>query len=262
MQAIDEANDALTEAIYASQRPSVLLSFIHMNSKGSAIHSGNHPDTAYQPLQHLSKHHQDSILPQGFARVHQIGSVEESSAREADDEENSIMKRCFDDAVHAMHNGLTMCARLTQDNVPKTRVQRDDTAANTTAWLQVLHHFVDKLREIHQRHSNEVQGEGVHEEHILVLKKVFTFFLEDVIRNMTGYVPLQSIASSIIEKYQGDRLGQFRDTLLGLLSACLFELQNLRCSTRVTGVDAIGLLKKGYKQCMKPLVVFSTENDA
>lgn len=46
-----------------------------------------------------------------------------------------------------------------------------------------------------------------------------------------------------------------QSTLLGLLSACAFELSILRCASRVMGSDGVRILSKGYTACSRPLLV-------
>ena len=93
------------------------------------------------------------------------------------------------------------------------------------------------------------------------LERIFTVFMEEVISQMAGHVPLHSIAAAVLHKYNKDSFGDFRATLSSLLGACNFELAILRCASRVTGTDTIALLKQGYTQCTMPKSVVETQQN-
>lgn len=103
--------------------------------------------------------------------------------------------------------------------------------------------------------SNDSIDSSTAMERLSALESVFTSFLEEVIGQMAGHVPLQSIAAAVMEQYGGDAFGDFRTTLLSLLGVCNFELAILRCASRVTGTDTVSLLQEGYKKCMRPETV-------
>jgi hypothetical protein len=139
-------------------------------------------------------------------------------------------------------------------------------------WFEVLQRYVTVIRTL--RAEEKQQGSAtptipsataattapapasvVTLDRLTCLERIFTAFMEEVISQMAGHVPLHSIAAAVLQKYSGDSFGDFRATLSSLLGACNFELAILRCASRVTGTDTIALLKQGYTQCMMPQVV-------
>lgn len=74
----------------------------------------------------------------------------------------------------------------------------------------------------------ELQGER-----LAALQHVLTGWMEEVMAGMAGYVPLQAIGQRILGQYSQQQFGDFRGSLLGLLSAYNYEssmLTTARCS--------------------------------
>ncbi|KAL4418863.1 hypothetical protein ABPG77_002930, partial [Micractinium sp. CCAP 211/92] len=122
-------------------------------------------------------------------------------------------------------------------------------------WFRVLQCYVALLRELRQE-EQQAAGQaapaaGVRWQ-LELLQEVFTAFMEDVIGSMAGQVPLRSIADVIMEQYGADRWGDFKGTLLGLLTACGAELSILKCAHRVVAADGSQMLTTGYRRCMAP----------
>jgi hypothetical protein len=136
--------------------------------------------------------------------------------------------------------------------------QRDPVLA---VWFQVLQRYVNSIRKLRaeEKESILIPGNEILVDRLTCLERIFTAFMEEVISQMAGHVPLHSIAAAVLHKYSGDSCGDFRATLSSLLSACNFEVAILRCASRVTGTDTIALLKQGYKQCMMPQSVVTQE---
>lgn len=66
------------------------------------------------------------------------------------------------------------------------------------------------------------------------LQQLFTGFMEEVISGMAGYIPLKAIGQRILAQYTQQQFGDFRGTLLGLLSAYNYEssiLTTARCAS-------------------------------
>lgn len=58
--------------------------------------------------------------------------------------------------------------------------------------------------------------------------------MEEVISGMAGYIPLKAIGQRILAQYTQQQFGDFRGTLLGLLSAYNYEssiLTTARCAS-------------------------------
>jgi len=129
-------------------------------------------------------------------------------------------------------------------------------------WFKVLQRYVSIIRKLRakEQESSAAPVNDVLLHRLTCLERIFTAFMEEVISQMAGHVPLHSIAAAVLHKYSRDSFGDFRATLSSLLGACNFELAILRCASRVTGTDTIALLKQGYKQCMMPQSVVTQES--
>lgn len=73
--------------------------------------------------------------------------------------------------------------------------------------------------------SSKWQAPGccVQAERLAALQHVLTGWMEEVMGGMAGYVPLQAIGQRILGQYSQQQFGDFRGSLLGLLSAYNYE---------------------------------------
>jgi Region in Clathrin and VPS len=139
-------------------------------------------------------------------------------------------------------------------------------------WFEVLQRYVTIIRKLRAEDKENAPAPSTApatsiaaptfstiSDRLRCLERLFTAFMEEVISQMAGHVPLHSIAAAVLHKYSGDSFGDFRATLSSLLAACNFELAILRCASRVTGTDTIALLNQGYKQCVMPQVVVNEQ---
>ena len=62
------------------------------------------------------------------------------------------------------------------------------------------------------------------------------------------YIALKTIAERIMEQFDGDQFGDFKGTLLGLLSAYNYELRILEAATRLMSGDAFQTLQNLYRR--------------
>ena len=143
--------------------------------------------------------------------------------------------------LEVLHRYLAIIKRLREDMRTATTEAIDVTTATNTPQSNIGEASVAQIVDL----STPL-------ERLNALEAVFTSFLEEVIGQMAGHVPLQSIATAVIDEYGKDAFGDFRTTLLSLLGVCNFELSILRCASRVTGSDTVALLQQGYKECMRP----------
>ena len=60
-------------------------------------------------------------------------------------------------------------------------------------------------------------------ERLAALQHVLTGWMEEVMGAMAGYVPLQAIGQRILGQYSQQQFGDFRGSLLGLLTAYNYE---------------------------------------
>jgi hypothetical protein len=171
-----------------------------------------------------------------------------------------------------LHAAVSMCVRFSQDRVDDVVLPGAVGAAAAggngaaedplaAVWFEVLQRYVEVIREL-QQERREMSTIGVGSDptaaaRLSSLEAAFTAFMEEVIGQMAGHVPLQSVAAAVMERHGRDGVGDHRATLGSLLGACAFELSILRCASRVTGTDTMQMLKRGYQQCMAPEAVGS-----
>lgn len=72
-------------------------------------------------------------------------------------------------------------------------------------------------------------------ERLAAIQQVFTGFMEEVISGMAGYIPLKAIGQRILAQYSRQQFGDFRGTLLGLLSAYNYESSILTTARCISG---------------------------
>ncbi|KAL0030409.1 hypothetical protein WJX79_001821 [Trebouxia sp. C0005] len=84
-------------------------------------------------------------------------------------------------------------------------------------------------------------------ERLAAIQQVFTGFMEEVISGMAGYIPLKAIGQRILAQYSRQQFGDFRGTLLGLLSAYNYESSILTTASRLMGSDAFRSLFTLYQ---------------
>lgn len=199
----------------------------------------------------------------------------------------------FAAAKAALDSAVSMCVRFSQDHVGGASGLAASEPVRRV-WLQVLERYVAAVRSLRQEERATMatvqnQGEAaangrpaagaaqqlraadlasngavaspdgnqssaLENERTHQLQSLFMSFVEDVISAMSGHISLHSVATAVIERHGGDALGDFRGALLGLLGACNFELTMLNCASRITGSDAVAMLRETYKECMRPSV--------
>lgn len=101
-------------------------------------------------------------------------------------------------------------------------------------------------------------------ERLAAIQQVFTGFMEEVISGMAGYIPLKAIGQRILAQYSRQQFGDFRGTLLGLLSAYNYEssiLTTARCTSCTMRTNTFLTASKLYlhvltlSQCMSQSLV-------
>ena len=75
-------------------------------------------------------------------------------------------------------------------------------------------------------------------ERLAALQQVFSGFMEEVISGMAGYIPLKAIGDRILAQYSRQQWGDFRGTLLGLLSAYSYESSILTTARSLAAAQA------------------------
>ncbi|KAL0048183.1 hypothetical protein WJX82_009442 [Trebouxia sp. C0006] len=95
-------------------------------------------------------------------------------------------------------------------------------------------------------------------ERLAAIQQVFTGFMEEVISGMAGYIPLKAIGQRILAQYSRQQFGDFRGTLLGLLSAYNYESSILTTASRLMGSDAFRSLFKLYQSRTRVAVHIET----
>lgn len=70
-----------------------------------------------------------------------------------------------------------------------------------------------------------------------------------MIKEAASYVPLSTLASSIIDSHAGGKLGAFRRTILMMMRASEGELNLMRSVNRCAGSDGFAVLQRGYELC-------------
>ncbi|PSC67185.1 vacuolar sorting-associated 8-like protein isoform X1 [Micractinium conductrix] len=171
-------------------------------------------------------------------------------------------------ARDAMVNAVAMCLRHSDDRVALSAAapppgldaaaaaqlgSRVEVSADPLQqlWFQVLQCYVALLRELRREEQGLAAGARPEQRwQLQLLQEVFTGLMEDVFGSMAGQVPLRAIAAVIMQQYGADRWGDFKGTLLGLLTACGAELSILQCANRVVAADGTHCLTSGYRQCM------------
>ena len=63
---------------------------------------------------------------------------------------------------------------------------------------------------------------------VSALQQLLMRFMEDIIADMAGYVPLSIIGGRILKEFASDQFGDFKGSLVGLLAAYNYELSILQ----------------------------------
>ncbi|CAM6085101.1 unnamed protein product [Calypogeia fissa] len=88
-----------------------------------------------------------------------------------------------------------------------------------------------------------------------LLRKVLAQFIGDIVNGMMGYVPLPTIMNKILEEHRGHEFGDFKETILDMLSAYGYERAILGTAKQLIEDDAfenISALKRGCTHAFSP----------
>eukprot|EP00803_Ostreobium_quekettii_P010318 evm.model.scf_196.9 EVM.evm.TU.scf_196.9 scf_196:117291-118406(-) len=98
--------------------------------------------------------------------------------------------------------------------------------------------------------STALAGRG---KKVVLLHDLYTAFMEDVISAMADYVPLRDIMELIVVHHSHERFGDFRGTLLGLMSAYNYERNILNSVSQLMNSDAYRALLSCYRRHVRAL---------
>eukprot|EP00884_Botryococcus_braunii_P022622 jgi/Botrbrau1/9043/Bobra.0376s0020.2 len=156
----------------------------------------------------------------------------------------------------AVGGAVALCQRHSRD-APLLTVQQ--------LWFSILECFVHLLRQLRQR-TGTARGTTAHivegsasgggsstDGKFAELQRVLTGLMEGVISHMAGFVPLKAIGERIISEFAAEQFGDFKGTLLGLLSAYSYEFATLESAKRLLGSDAYRTLYSMYRARSHPL---------
>jgi hypothetical protein len=102
-------------------------------------------------------------------------------------------------------------------------------------WLEVVERYIRAIGALRQQRRLCCREDKVElGNRIDTVEGIFASDVEEIISQMTGYVPLQSVAFTIMEIFGEDPIGDFKPTFMSLLSACNHDLTILRCTSRIT----------------------------
>ena len=168
----------------------------------------------------------------------------------------------LDGSMQKNNNAMTE-----KDIVAKSSV----AAANSisSVWIEVLEHYVDVLHRLFREGEEEggsefVEGNFTDEMEVneaerclvlwgrTVLQETFMEFVHHVIREMSEHVASQTVVVSLLDRYSDVKFGRFRGILLDLLQSCSFQYTISDCVGRSSRLDALSLLRRGYRKCMEP----------
>lgn len=143
-------------------------------------------------------------------------------------------------AKASLNAAASLCLRCSQD--------LHDSRSTNRLWFDVLDTYIALVRELrHQQHEDEIR-EGV-----VAAQKMLASLMEEFVGLMaSGGVPLSTIADVLVAKHGGDRFGDFRSTMMGLMGACTFEVTMLKSASRIMGADGADILRRGYRLCSLP----------
>ncbi|KAL0018560.1 hypothetical protein WJX77_004866 [Trebouxia sp. C0004] len=116
------------------------------------------------------------------------------------------------------------------------------------------------LTRAHSAHNPPVMA-TTEVERLAAIQQVFTGFMEEVISGMAGYIPLKAIGQRILAQYSRQQFGDFRGTLLGLLSAYNYESSILTTASRLMGSDAFRSLFALYQSRTRVAMHVVTHKD-
>lgn len=93
-------------------------------------------------------------------------------------------------------------------------------------------------------------AETNHEPRNLAVQHLLMVFMEDIIADMAGYVPLAAIADRILSEFAADQLGDFKGSLVGLLAAYNYELSILQvCIGLSVQIKGLLMLRLPEERC-------------
>ncbi|GMH42953.1 hypothetical protein BSKO_10875 [Bryopsis sp. KO-2023] len=112
-------------------------------------------------------------------------------------------------------------------------------------------------RSLHTITHHELRSAGnsasfiSHSPKVALLQDLYTAFMEEIISSMADYIPLRDIVELIVHHHAHERFGDFRGTLLGLMSAYNYERNILKSVQHMINADAFRTLFACYTSKLK-----------
>ena len=76
--------------------------------------------------------------------------------------------------------------------------------------------------------QHQVSSAGVKNQGAVKAQRLLTFFMEDTIQDMAGFIPLTSLGQRLLSDLSEEHFGNFKSSLVGLLGAYNYELSILQ----------------------------------
>ncbi|XP_024531344.1 vacuolar protein sorting-associated protein 8 homolog [Selaginella moellendorffii] len=164
-------------------------------------------------------------------------------------------------ALHSVKNAaVSLCQRNTF---------RLDPQEAESLWFHLLDRFIHPLDALNSsKHNKAVKpadtgSSSRYEWQVFqvigaasVLRKMLSKFAGDIVTGMIGHVPVQVILNKIVSDHGNHELGDFKNTILEMLSAYGYELAILGTARRILETDMfhdIQTLKRGRSRGLSPL---------
>ncbi|CAH9089153.1 unnamed protein product [Cuscuta epithymum] len=181
---------------------------------------------------------------------------------------NILESKEVNDIVEVVHSCILLCQRNSH---------RLDPIESECLWFQLLDSFceplVDSLSDtvIHGAKSagvpvnsmRDLNDEGAYRIECkvskscqnAVLRRLFSFFIKEIVEGMIGYVRLPTIMSKLLSKNASQEFGDFKITILGMLGTYDFERRILDTAKSLIEDDTyytMSLLKRGASHGYAP----------